>query len=81
MELEELDNLTPAVVIAAARVMAKKCLVERDIILRSMCLEVIKHPDRVRELLQASPQFGRELMRQRGMYDRLRMRQQQMFGL
>lgn len=73
MELEELNNLKPTVVRAAARVMARKCLVEGDMILHSVCLEVMDHPDNVRKLVDTSPQFRRELLKQKEIYDGSRL--------
>lgn len=74
MELKGPENLEPAVIVAAAQAQAGKCLVEKDMLLHSMCREVINHPDRVKKLFDISPQFRRELAKHKELYERSRRR-------
>lgn len=67
MELE-LDKLEPSVVKAACRSFAGKCLVDGDMLLYTASMEVAQHPERVGKLLERSPQFTRELLRQQEKY-------------
>ncbi len=73
MELE-LKGLEPSIVRAACQAFAGKCLVERDMVSYSLCDTVSAHPDRVKELIDRSPQFLAELLRQRKKYDYSRLK-------
>ena len=58
----------------ACRALIAKCLVERDMVLHSLSVAVARHPERVRELIDVSPQFRADLIRRKERYERSTLR-------
>ncbi|GEM_PF-4067899 len=64
------EGLEPAVIRVACEVFSRRCLVDRDMVLYSLCQQIAKHHEMVEELVDKSPQFLAELLRQKERYDR-----------